>query len=247
MTEEERKTDARAAYNALMKFYPLTLDNLDGEEWCPISGYEGYQVSTFGRVKSFKHGTIKILKPMLTSFGYLQVTLCLGNKRIAKFVHRLVALAFIPNPNDKPQVNHKDTNKLNNSIENLEWATAKENTRHAVETGLKKQGEKCAEAKLTNEQAVYIRENPSKLTIVDLAKTFNVTPQTISCVQRGITYKTAGGNVRAKQAFGEYWRVPDKTRDKIRAEWSTGHYTYTALAKKYAVDRCTIKNIVTEK
>ena len=74
-SQRQRKDEARAAYNALMKFYPLTTDDLDGEKWRDISGYENYQVSNFGRVKSFKRHTPKILRPAINHNGYLYVCL----------------------------------------------------------------------------------------------------------------------------------------------------------------------------
>lgn len=101
-----------------------------------IKGYEGlYKVSPEGTVTSFKRGKIRILKPE-NSRGYLRARLYKDAEVKNFLVHRLVALAFIENPENKPQINHIDGNKLNNSVENLEWCTASENCRHAVSTGL---------------------------------------------------------------------------------------------------------------
>lgn len=104
---------------------------LDQEEWHPVVGWEGkYWVSSFGRVK----GTRGMLKPQkVPRTGYLQVSLEKGRRkdgtRVAKYalVHRLVAQAFIPNPNGYPQVNHKDECRTNNNLDNLEWCTPKYN------------------------------------------------------------------------------------------------------------------------
>ena len=106
------------------------------EEWRDIKGYEGkYQVSNLGRVKSLKdrYGNYreKILKPGEYR-GYLQVYLCKENKSKPFKVHRLVALHFIDNPNNYPQINHKDENKTNNSVSNLEWCTAKYNSNYGT-------------------------------------------------------------------------------------------------------------------
>lgn len=93
------------------------------EIWKDIPGYEGlYQVSNYGRVKSF-HGRVekeKILQPYYKQ-KYAQILLIKDKKRKLARVHRLVAEAFIPNPDHKPQVNHKDENKRNNNVDNLEW------------------------------------------------------------------------------------------------------------------------------
>lgn len=115
------------------------------EIWKDIRGYEGkYQVSNCGRVKSLLKWyplqkryvqREKILKPSIMTKGYLGVKLCLNNERTFK-LHRLVAEAFIPNPENKPQVNHINGDKTDNSVENLEWCTNKENSQHSHTTGL---------------------------------------------------------------------------------------------------------------
>ena len=104
------------------------------EIWRDIDGYEGlYQVSNKGRVKSLKYGKERILRPGWKTGGYLFVILCKNGNQSKQRIHRLVAQAFIPNPNNKPQVNHLDENKKNNCVDNLEWATAKENTTAIME------------------------------------------------------------------------------------------------------------------
>jgi len=104
------------------------------EIWKDIKEFEGiYQISNKGRLKSFKGDTNgRVLSNKNSKGGYLSVILRYGDKRRYTRIHRLVAEAFIPNPLSKPQVNHKDGNKQNNRVQNLEWVTAKENVRHAV-------------------------------------------------------------------------------------------------------------------
>lgn len=108
------------------------------EIWKPIEGYEGrYEISNLGRVKSF-YREETILKPTTSFNGYYRLSIRINKTRKTIKVHRLVAKAFIPNPNNYPQVNHIDGNKKNNNLNNLEWCNSKMNIRHAYEIGLKK-------------------------------------------------------------------------------------------------------------
>ncbi len=111
------------------------------EIWKDVDGFEGiYQVSNLGRVKSFWSKNKNILKPYKDHEGYYQVKLVRysGAKSKNKRIHRLVAIAFIPNPENKPTVNHKKGIKLDNRVNELEWATYSENHLHAYRIGLKK-------------------------------------------------------------------------------------------------------------
>ena len=108
------------------------------EIWRDIEGYEGlYQVSNFGRVKTFKWGNKKIMRMGTTNFGYHSVQITKDGIGKHFPVHRLVALNFIPNPENKRCVNHIDGNKTNNKLENLEWCTYSENNKHAYKLGLR--------------------------------------------------------------------------------------------------------------
>ena len=111
------------------------MNNENEEIWKDVVGYEGlYQVSNNGRVKSLKFGKEKILKPGKLKNGYLRVNLCKNEKQKHFLVHRLVALTFITNPNNLPDVNHKDENKENNRVENLEWCDCKYNINYGTRT-----------------------------------------------------------------------------------------------------------------
>lgn len=124
------------------------------ELWKDIKDYEGrYQISSYGNIRSLNylgHGNIRKLAPMKDTKGYLRIGLyCNGKRKIFK-IHRLVAQAFIDNPCNKAEVNHKDGVKTNNCVENLEWATARENSLHAYKHGLKeKTREWCKHMGLT--------------------------------------------------------------------------------------------------
>ena len=101
------------------------------EIWRSIKDYEGlYEVSSWGRVRSLKRG--KFLKLQISCWGYLRVELNKNGKGIKHSVHRLVTEAFIPNPNNYPQVNHKDENKLNNHADNLEWCQPEYNNNYGT-------------------------------------------------------------------------------------------------------------------
>lgn len=104
------------------------------ERYILINGYENYAVSNYGNVKNIRTG--KILKPINTPTGYLTVTLSKNNKKHTFRIHRLVAIYFIDNPENKEQVNHIDGNKHNNAVCNLEWCTHTENINHAFDNSL---------------------------------------------------------------------------------------------------------------
>lgn len=112
------------------------------EIWENITGYEGaYQISNLGRIRSlsrFNSTTERVLKPIINSRGYAVITLSKNNVHKIYSIHRLVAEYFIPNPEQKPEVNHIDGIKTNCNSSNLEWCTSSENQLHAFRTGLQK-------------------------------------------------------------------------------------------------------------
>lgn len=174
-------------------------------DWRTIEGFGDYMVNPNGDVmrtgymRKTKYNTVyycepHILKPATIKCGYLMVVLTDSNgKRKNMLVHRLVAKAYIPNPNNKPVINHIDGNKANNVISNLEWCTYTENQNHALSNGLKRYGCAHPQSLLTREQVEDIRGNctPYKkgFRIVDFAKKYNVSPQCISGVVHSRNYK----------------------------------------------------------
>lgn len=112
---------------------------MEKEIWKDVPGYEGlYQVSSIGNVRSLNYrglGKVATLKPAPDKKGYLHVNLSKDGKNTTCQIHRLVAVAFIPNPDELPVVNHKDWNVANNQVGNLEWCTARYNSQYRKNTG----------------------------------------------------------------------------------------------------------------
>lgn len=146
------------------------IENLPGEEWRPIKGYENlYCVSNKGRVKSLGNGgtfnsSEHLLKPGLSA-GYFQVGLSKNGNHKNYLVHRLVADTFISNPYNLPMINHKDENKLNNCVSNLEFCTNQYNMAYSYGNKIK-----CLDLK-TNEVSYYssLHETARQLNIQDSA------------------------------------------------------------------------------
>lgn len=176
---------------------------MEQEIFKDIKGFEGkYQVSNFGNARSLdikikvKNGfrTYKG-KPLVLSTnsnGYLGVSLSIKNCRRNAYIHRLVAETFLPNPLNKKCVNHKDGNKQNNNIDNLEWNTYKENQNHAYDNNLwDLNGENCRLAKLTNKKVLQIRKLSfaGELTNKEIAKKFNIYHSTVYKIHKRETWK----------------------------------------------------------
>jgi hypothetical protein len=124
--------------NVITLFSGYDSQCLANEQWRDVPNYEGlYQVSNLGRIRRMPKGKIRVQKAAKN--GYLQVNLCKNNKVRWISVHRLVASAFIANPDNLPVVNHKDENKHNNHADNLEWVTPRENCLHGTGTTRQKE------------------------------------------------------------------------------------------------------------
>ena len=175
----------------------VKLCDLPHEKWRDVVGYEGlYQVSNYGRVKSFHNNGVRILNPVLADYpGYYVVSLTKNGDQRTQYVHILVAQSFIFNPEKKSYVNHIDGDKLNNRLEKLEWVTPTENSRYAWQNGLieSRTGTVNLHSKLTPEQIRYIRVNykphDENFSMAALARKFNVSKSTIYLVLAHRTYK----------------------------------------------------------
>lgn len=188
------------------------------EDWKPVANWPGYEVSSLGNVRSLdRHITTRtnvrfykgrILKPTKLKDGYNGVSF--SGKRTYK-IHRLVAQAFIPNPEAKLEVNHKNGNKLDNRVENLEWSTRAENARHAALNGLMAAGERGPyavhdDAKVSAIKAA-IKANP-EMRHADVGAMFGVSQTYVSMVARG--WRTTLRRCEIK-------RRPQATPEVIRA------------------------------
>lgn len=172
---------------------------MEKEIWSPVVSYEGiYEVSNLGNVKHLEYkrkNTLtggysimkeRILKPVKHKNGY--VVLDLHKNRFHKIIllHRIVAVTFIPNTKNRPQINHLDGNKENNRVDNLEWCTPRENVLHAVKNGLSK-------SKLLPYDIILIRQqlcNNEKQT--EIAKRFNVSKYVIQDIKRNRNWNHVG-------------------------------------------------------
>lgn len=153
--------------------------------WVPVSGFEQYAINEVGQIKRISSGKILSINYATT---YPSVSLSVDNKKSLGLIHRMLAAAFIPNPENKPQVNHKNGNKKDFSLENLEWSTAAENCQHAYDTGLATVSEKCKSvlskthsgSNHYNSKKVYnIKTNEVYDTIRAAAKANNIAVQTL--------------------------------------------------------------------
>lgn len=162
------------------------------EKWKNVVGFEGlYQVSDMGNVrlypyhKSKNHPNAGIIKLIPISGNYQVVNLTKNKIKKQFRVHRLVCEAFIPNPLNKPFVNHIDTNPANNKISNLEWCTQKENINHSLKLGtMKVHGSDNGNSKLTPENVLQIRKIKSerKISNKEIASMFGVEKSTVGYI-----------------------------------------------------------------
>lgn len=158
--------------------------------WSDVIGFEKlYIISNEGHILSRYTG--KLLKSKVSKRGYYNVKLYKNKKQFTKKIHRLIAEAFIPNPENKPQINHKNGNKLDNSLENLEWCNNFENAKHAHETGLRdNSGSKNGMSKLTDKIISSIRKDCcSDMTQNQIAKKYGISQANVSMIKNNKRWK----------------------------------------------------------
>lgn len=141
-----------------------------------------YEITKNGEIINKKTGRIR--KPQHNHKGYQMLRIGGVNYTI----HRLVAQKYVPNPENKPQVNHKDGDKDNNCYTNLEWVTNQENRNHAIKNGFHKRGEQCSYSKLDWEKVNYIREH-TEISSKEIAKMFDISPSHIRAIRQNKWWK----------------------------------------------------------
>ena len=181
---------------------------MNKELWKDIPEYELYQISNLGRVKNKRTG---IIRKNIVSFGlYQTIKLCKNGKQHLHLVHRLVAQTFIPNPYNKPEINHIDGNKHNNCVSNLEWVTRQENAIHSIKNGLqtKEQLNKAVKSmlKATKKKVLQIKNGKVVARYDGLRQ---------ACRENNYSHGFISGciNGKYKSAYGYEWKF-EKENEK---------------------------------
>jgi hypothetical protein len=206
------------------------------KNFVPVDGFENYLVDPYGRVYSLSRKKLRV--PVKSSRGYWQLHLWKDGKVFTKKFHRLVATAFIPNPENKPEVNHIYGNKQDNRAKHLEWVTAKENLEHAMAAGLR--------VKTLNRDEVYEIWKKLNNPVNQTAKEFGVSQSAINNIYRGRNWldifeehKHLLPPVREKQTT-KLSLSPD---DILYIRETSGKISASKLAKLYSISSSTIRNI----
>jgi len=195
----------RCSNHIANQFYHLTkkkwpaIESIEGEVWLPVKGFESsYSISNMGRLKRLS-GQIKragwydlnlqekLINPSKDRKGYLLTFLTQNRNRTKVYIHRLVAIHFVPNPHNKPDVNHKQGVKDDNRYTELEWVTHSENMKHSSVHGFHRFGERHPKSVLSESQVVEIFN--SKESERSLAKKYNCSRATINCIKSGRSWK----------------------------------------------------------
>ena len=232
-------------------------NNTSPEVWRDVAGYEGlYQVSNLGRVKSFKlDKNGRLMKGKHDKDGYIEISLRDEN-HITKYyrVHRIVAIAFIPNPKNLPKINHLDGDVQNNYVENLEWCDDSRNNhyRHVLNP-LLFTGESHPHNKYTNEQVlkVYNLAWGGKYSHKEIAKICNVTPSDVHNIRYGISWASV---TKHKFTHDSHKRLGENHHNsKLTNEqaleiydlaWNS-NFTQNEIGAKYHINRATVSMIKT--
>jgi hypothetical protein len=233
----------------LVRMFDKVLDAIDVNEelvWVPSFENE-YAITNKGKVFSFINYRMGKQLKIFDVQGYLKVSLInhkSGSRRY--FLHRLLAKAFLPNPNNYPCVNHKNGIKTDNSLTNLEWCTVKHNNAHAIATGLHPgvQGEANITSKLTEQQVIEIRDLYHKQSMKqrDIAKLYNMSQTAIKDITKGKIWK----HVPMPDILRDFHnsKLTDTAVIDIRERFHKNNYSIFSLSKIYGVAENTIEAVV---
>lgn len=236
----------------------------ENEIWKVIPGFDGfYEVSNKGRVRSWKNtrgnrlDNPKYLKPSIGTHGYLTYGLHKNNKPHGNgCVHRLVAEAFIPNPNNYRCINHKNGIKTDNRIGNLEWCTYKHNIIHAFKNGLSSardmKGEEHPMSKLTKQEVAEIREkfNSGKFSQMHLSEIYKTSLSNIGSIVKNNSWHDDGyvlTSVANKSFNNPPAQLTDEEVLEIRLCYKDEDINQDEIARRYGVEANTVSNIIRNK
>lgn len=232
----------------------MELQNREIEIFVPIIDYDGYEVSNYGTVVSFKQGYRKELTPKPDKDGYLKVSLFKNGKTKYFKIHRLVAMHFIPNPNEYPMVIHKNGDRLDNYYENLLWCTAKykdnydpnnpENNKNL------EQGEVKTGRTLTPKEVIEIKRllEEELLTQKQIADRFKVSVSTIQKIKYGIHYSDIDKVITnpiefVNKDFKPAFKLTERQALDIYIQANRSANSLTDIANQYGIDRRTVGEI----
>jgi len=191
----ERKTACKSCQSKRKKIIRSIPADLPGELWLPMVGFENnYAISDFGRLKKTKNrknSTNQILKQSTTEKGYKFKMIKKDGVSTINYIHIAVAKAFIPNPDNLPEVNHKFGKKWDNRKTELEWSTSSDNMKHSYALGLQVslKGENHNMSKLTEKEVLEIRTLKGVITHKELGEKYGVSRQTISKIMNNTLWK----------------------------------------------------------
>lgn len=232
------------------------------EIWKSLKGVveygDYYEVSNLGRVRSVdrkvnsRNGKRlvkgQILNQWIDKDGYCRVTLNLNQRKKHYGVHQLVALSFIQNSENKPQVNYKDGVKNNNHLDNLEWATNSENQQHAINIGLREgvKGENNSNSKLTDSKVIELfnKYKTNKYSMQQLSDEYGVSISVISNIVNGKTWKHLNLGSH-KRDMSKVSIITDELINKVKELHSKG-YSKRKIEREINVSRTTITKILDE-
>jgi len=217
------------------------------EEWRTIEGYPDYQVSNHGRIKSFKLCKEGKLMKMYLNRGYESCILT-NKEGKGKYVsvHRLIAIAFIPNPNGYPEINHKNGTRYDNRIENIEWCNRSQNAQHAYDIlGHKApRGEHNGAAKLTEEQVkeIYLLAWEGVLSQEEIAEMYDISQTVVANIKNGKWWSHVTNHEYIKSLHGSTKITAEQAKKIHYLAWNT-NLSNKEIGRMYNISWFTVRNI----